>query len=376
MTRVVLSPFNVLSYMKGAGHFWVYMQYLQGLARIGCRVQWLECIYRDVRPVEIDRYVRRLQTLGLETRPIVCRVTSSNANPAEPRLTYITMEESDARAMLEGSDLLLNFNPWIAPDLLSRFRRTALVDIDPGLHQVWLEQGQIVSPPHDVYFTVGEEVPPTTDTEGRSRRWHSISPPVCLENWRYSFNERSERFTTVTSWFGDYVTTSSSSFDNGKRISFLEFLELPQHTRQEFELAVGLKDVAPDRSLLERNGWRVRDVAEVADTPDAYRAYIQTSRAEFSCAKPFVVRHGNGWVSDRSACYLASGKPIVVQDTGPSTNLPTGEGVFRFSTLAEAIDAVTEVNSHYRIHCEAARATAERYLDAGRVAETILSVAL
>ena len=128
--------------------------------------------------------------------------------------------------------------------------------------------------------------------------------------------------------------------------------------------------------MLESRGWRIRQSREVSATPEMYQAYIQHSRGEFSCAKPSCIRLQAGWVSDRSVCYLASGKPVVVQHTGPSAFLPNGEGMFRFSTLKEAADALDAINADYERHCRAARKLAETYFDAKNVIEKIASHAL
>jgi len=106
-----------------------------------------------------------------------------------------------------------------------------------------------------------------------------------------------------------------------------------------------------------------------------YQSYIRGSRGEFSCAKPSAIRSQNAWISDRTVCYLASGKPAVVQNTGPSSYLPNGEGLFRFSTIAEAAAALAAVNADYERHCRAARSFAEAYFDAGKIIETILDAA-
>ena len=107
-----------------------------------------------------------------------------------------------------------------------------------------------------------------------------------------------------------------------------------------------------------------------------YRAYIQKSRGEFSCAKPSCMKFQNAWISDRTLCYLASGKPAVVQNTGPSSFLPNGEGLFRFSTMEEAVAAFSAINADYERHCRAARAVAEAYFDAKQVLADMLNAAL
>jgi glycosyltransferase involved in cell wall biosynthesis len=149
-------------------------------------------------------------------------------------------------------------------------------------------------------------------------------------------------------------------------------------TRQPLELALFLRTERDmqDRLYLESQGWRVRLSREVAATPELYQSFIQGSRGEFSCAKPSYVKLQTGWISDRTACYLASGKPVVVQDTGPSAFLPNGEGMFRFSTVEEAVDALACINANYERHCRAARQLAETYFDARRVVTSILSQTL
>ena len=177
--------------------------------------------------------------------------------------------------------------------------------------------------------------------------------------------------------------------ENTKRVAFLRFVELPRHTRQPLELALYLVDRdgvrarlaqaekdAEDRKLLERHGWRVRDSREVAGTPEDYRSYVQRSRGEFSCAKPSYVEFQTAWISDRTLCYLASGKPVVVQHTGPSSFLPHGEGMFRFTSLDEAAQALDEINADYPRHCRAARELAATYFDSKRVLERVLNAAL
>src|SRR5437867_10352945 len=128
--------------------------------------------------------------------------------------------------------------------------------------------------------------------------------------------------------------------------------------------------------MLERKGWRLREAWDVTATPEAYRAYVQRSRGEFSCAKPAYVSLDTAWVSDRTLCYLASGKPAVVQHTGPSRWLPSGEGLFRFRNMDEAAGALAAAEADYDRHCRSARALVEEYCDGRRVVEHVLERAL
>jgi hypothetical protein len=163
--------------------------------------------------------------------------------------------------------------------------------------------------------------------------------------------------------------------DNNKRSAFLRFAELPRHTSVPLELALLLDRQSEaddqDREFLTENGWHVRHAHDVAGTPQDYQAYIRASRGEFSCAKASCMLFQNAWISDRTLCYLATGRPAVVENTGPSSILPSGLGLLRFSTLEEAAAGLGEVTSNYAKHARAARELAE-FFDARRVAETIL----
>ncbi|HET6313463.1 MAG TPA: hypothetical protein VFH60_06480, partial [Chloroflexia bacterium] len=163
---------------------------------------------------------------------------------------------------------------------------------------------------------------------------------------------------------------------NDKRDGFLPFLGLPCRTAQPLELALYLEGDQTERRALEARGWRVRESVEVAATPCDYQGYIQASRGEFSCVKPSCVRMQNAWISDRTLCYLASGKPAVVQHTGTSRFLPDAAGLFRFSDLGEAARCLDAVASDYERHGRLARALAEEHFDARKVVGSVLERAL
>jgi hypothetical protein len=373
MTTIVISPYKVADSPDVGGHFWVYLQYAHGLRRLGCDVFWLEALRPDDgrRPASaVSTFFRRMERYGLGGKAILYEAP---AGPPDPdRIRFVGMSSARAEAVLSRADLLLNFHYAMDPGMLSRFRRTALVDVDPGLLQLWMSRGQLRAPAHDVYLTTGETVgTPGSRIEDCGLPWIRIRPPVCLDLWPYRHDPACRRFTTVSTWLGgEYVTEGKRVlYENDKRVSFLRFAELPARTSSELELAIHLRDRldAPDRELLERNGWRIRHALEVARTPEMYRAYIQASRGELSCVKPSCVELQNAWVSDRTLCYLASGKPAVVQHTGPSAFLPDGEGMFRFSTIDEAAAALGAVEAEYERHCRAARGIAEAFFDSQAV---------
>ena len=384
MATVVVSAFNVANFPGGGGHFWVYLQYVLGLRQLGCDVYWLEG-FRTQGPREregaaLATFRARMEAYGLGGKLALYLTNGKNDLSPELPTEYLVMGRDEAEAVYERADLLLNFHYTINPSLLARFRRTALVDIDPGLLQFWINRGQLTVPRHDVYFTTGENVgKPGGKIPDCGLRWHHIRPAVCLERWPYAAGPPRKAFTTISIWDSDdWVVDAEETYENTKRVAFLEFADLPRLTKQPLELALFLRterDLADKRDL-ESRGWRIRQSREVAATPEMYQLYIQRSRGEFSCAKRSCMRFQNAWVSDRTLCYLASGKPVVVHDTGPSSFLTNGEGMFRFSTAEQAARAFDVINGDYEKHSRAARRIAERFFDAKQVGKEILCQAL
>ena len=383
MPTVVLSASNVANFPDGGGHFWVYLQYVLGLRQLGCDVYWLEGFPTKGRTereaAALATFRARTEAYGLGGKVALYLAHNDGLSPELPT-EYLVMSRDEAEAVYEGADLLLNFHYAISPGLLARFRCTALVDIDPGLLQFWISRGQLNVPRHDVYFTLGENVgTPGGKIPDCGLRWQHIRPAVCLERWPSVTDPACEAFTTVSIWdSSDWIVDAEETYENTKRVAFLEFADLPRLTKQPLELALFLRterDLADGRDL-EGRGWRIRHSREVAAKPEMYQTYIQRSRGEFSCAKRSCMKFQNAWVSDRTLCYLASGKPVVVQDTGPSALLPNGDGMFRFSTAEQAVRAFDVINSDYERHGRAARRIAESLFDAQAVVKEILSRAL
>jgi hypothetical protein len=380
VTRVLLATVRLLEFLEGAGHFWAYMQYAQALRRLGCEVYLLDSfMWSDETPDahSVREFLDRMERYGLQDRVVV----AANGGGQVPRAeSYFGMTESEVSDLLNSVDLLLNFNYQLSQDVVSAVRRSALVDIDPGLLQFWISRGFISPAAHDLYFTIGETIgkqPNLIPDCGIG--WLQTRPPVCLELWPPAYDGDAEAFTTVSTWWGerDYVGDDESYYDNTKRTAFLDFIDLPRHTDQPLELALFLAESdESDRRTLENRGWRIRHSREVAGSPEKYRAYIQNSRGEFSWAKASCMKFQNAWISDRSLCYLASGKPVVVQHTGPSSFLPDGEGMFRFKTLGDAAKAFDSINADYERQCRLARRLAEQYFDGEAVVGGILEQAL
>jgi hypothetical protein len=380
--RVLISTLRLLEFLEGGGHFWVYMQYAHALRKLGCELHLLDSFaWSAAMPDEhrLGEFRDRLARHGFGDRVIVA-TDGPASDGARNGSRFLGMSESEARDRLSEMDLLLNFNYGLGQDLVSAPRRSALVDIDPGLLQYWVRRGYITVAAHDQYFTTGETVgTPRSPIPECGLDWFGIRPAVALDLWPCTCDGAAGAFTGISSWWSerDYVGEPGDYYDNTKRTAFQPFVDLPRRTDQPLELALFLADTdGPDRTTLERHGWRVRHSREVAGSPEAYRTYIQGSRGEFGWAKASCIRWQNAWVSDRSLCYLASGKPVVVQHTGRSSVLPNGEGMFRFRTVAEAARALEVINADYQRQSRFARKLAEEEFDADEIVGRMLEVTL
>jgi hypothetical protein len=365
---------NTLTYPEGGGHLWVYLNWALGLRSLGCEVVWLEAA--DPHLPEAERcsllagLKDRLTTFGLGENVALCS-SSGQALTQLGKPEWLDVDEA------AEADLLLNLAYDIPARVVRRFRRSVLLDIDPGLTQIWASQGAVPLAPHDLYFTIGETVgTPAARFPDLGLSWRHTPPVVALDWWPVSPASADAPFTTVSHWGDAWVEDETGSYSNTKRDGFLPFLDLPRHTRQPLELALCLGDDETERQTWVTHGWRVREAHTVASTPGDYQRYVQHSRGEFSCVKPSCIRLQNAWISDRTICYLASGKPAVVQHTGPSCVLPEAAGLFRFHDLPEAARHLDTVAADYERQCRLARALAEEHFDARKEVKKLLERAL
>jgi hypothetical protein len=376
-TRICLFA-NAMSFPEGGGLVWEYLNWALGLRGLGCKVTWLEAVGPDMPDQEtrISALHCRLERYGFADSVAICSRTGK-AVPHAARHGCLSLDD------VSEADLLINMGYRTPPELMRRFRRSMFVDVDPGLTQIWMSEGGGLSvAPHDLYFTTGETVGrPGARFPDLGLEWHYTPPCVALEWWpRCGSNAPDAAFTTISQWYAnEWVQYGGELYSNNKREGFLPFLDMPRRACQPLELALCLAENDVDdreRAMLRERGWRVRDAHEVSSTPWEYQGYIQSSLGEFSCAKPSCIRLQNAWVSDRTICYLASGKPAVVQHTGPSRVLPDATGLFRFTNLEEAGRYLAQVMSDYGRQCKLARGVAEEYFDAKKNLKRVLETAL
>lgn len=352
MTRVWLAG-SVLTYPVG-GHFWVYLNWTLGFAATGAQVVYLEHVVDPDEP-KLEEAAERVRVL-FEAHGMPVPVVIA----AEP----FRLDD------LSPDDVLVSLDKTLPVEVVTRFRRSAVIDIDPGITQGWIALGEYDRSAYDAYFTIGEG----TAKRANGIHWQYVPPCVALDHWPVTTAEPDGAFTTVTHW----NTPNRWYFDgeelhpNDKTLGFRPYLDVPQSTSAPVELAMPFDEIDSGEARdLERRGWRLRDAREL-DSPAAFRGYVQGSLGEFSCAKPAYVALETAWFSDRTVCYLASGKPAVVQHTGPSAFLPDRGAIFRFRTPAEAAECLDAAFADYDENCRLARRFAEEHFDARKAATRVL----
>jgi hypothetical protein len=363
------------------GAAWTRLTWILGLRRLGLDVRFVEqidgaaCVDGSGAPSPIESSVNLsffrsvTEAFGL--------AGSANLVSESGELIY-GQGLSELEDLAAEADLLVNLSGHLAIEpLRSLPRRKVYVDLDPGFTQLWHSSGN--SGPrlegHDFFFTVGQNIgTPGCPIPTNGIRWRPIGRPVVLEAWPVATQGAAERLTTVGSWRGPYGPVEHEGQTLGLKVhEWRKFLDLPRLAPQTFEVALELHpDEDRDLEALRTHGWHVVDPAEVAGDPVSFRNYVQGSGGEFSVAQGVYVETRSGWFSDRTASYLASGKPVLVQDTGFSRVHPVGEGLLTFRTLEDAVAGARSIAEDYEGHARAARRFAEEHLDSDRVLGRLL----
>jgi hypothetical protein len=280
------------------------------------------------------------------------------------------------RSAAAKSDCLINISGMLTdPALIDEIPVRVYLDLDPGFNQLWCAEGIDVGfEGHTHFVTIGPALGDAAcaiPTCGRA--WIATRQPVVLSQWPPAEYVTHDAFTTVANWRGYGSVTYNDVFYGQKAHAWRQFMSLPGQANEHFLAALAIHpDETRDLVSLASNGWEVIDPAHVADTPDRYRSFVQGSKAEIGVAKSGYAAARVGWFSDRSVCYLASGRPVVAQETGFSRFLPTGEGLFAFDSTDAACAGVDAVVRDYRRHSRAARAIAEEYFDSASVLPQLL----
>jgi hypothetical protein len=351
------------------GEAWVRLSWILGLRRLGFDVYFVECLAADEETgrgffEEVVADFELAQRCGL-------------LGPGGEALAGLS--EAALGEVAAEAEVVFNISGHLdGGPVLERPRRRAYVDLDPGFTQVWhadpalpFELGG-----HDSYVTVGLNIGTGgSRIPGGGIEWIPTLPPVVLEEWPATPVPRAPlRFTTVATWRSPYGQVQVDDRLAGlKHHEFRRFLELPEQVPEAtFELALDIHEGdRVDREALIAHGWKLVPPREAAGTPESFRSYLQGSTAEFSVAQGVYVEGRTGWFSDRTAAYLASGRPALVQDTGLE-RLPADEGLLGFGDPREAAESAARLAADPEPHARAARSFADRHLDSDRVLGSLL----
>ena len=373
MGIVGLSPY--------AGVAWQALHYLVGLRQLGYDVHYAEDTQAwtydaDQETFTADArftlsYLDRVMAWGGLGDRWAFRAAPPNDRlfgPAAPRFFQV-LRDADALINLTGSTILR-----------SEYLRVPVriyLETDPVWPQVAVARGHLTEfmDAHTHHFTFGENIGGSDCGVPVERYvYRATRQPVVLSWWapgdaaELAAPPESAAFTTVASWCqtGKDLDWQGERYTWSKHHEFLKFLDLPTRTKTPLELALSGCDVA-SADRLATHGWRIREALPLSRDLFPYRDFIQGSRGEFTVAKDQNIRLRTGWFSDRSACYLAAGRPVITQETGYSTFLPTGKGLFAFSTMDDILDALDRIADDYAENCRAAAALAAEYFSAEHV---------
>jgi hypothetical protein len=401
MTGSRLIVFGIVGGMPVAGVTWQFLHYLEGFRRLGFDVYYVEDTgtwpYDPAKNTVTDDCSYAVSYLG----EVMARYGFADRwayRAAPPAGRMYGLSESRVATLLEDADALVNVTGSTL--LRAEHRRVPVriyLETDPVEPQIEIAKGNEyyidLLGAHTHHFTYGENLGgPDCGVPIERFVYRPTRQPVVVDWWGQRTASLSPCFTTIASWrqSGKDVEWNGETYTWSKHEQFLKLIDLPRRTGQSLELALALKSTVSDDQdgwvlendeeveavrLLKSYGWRITNGLSLSRTPARYRDYIVSSRGEFTVAKDQYVRPRSGWFSDRSACYLASGRPVITQDTGFGACLPTGEGLFAFNTMEEILAALDSINTDYDRHHRAARAIAEEYFRAETVLAELLEEA-
>lgn len=377
--KIIVS--GILFWFPLAGVTCQFLHYLIGLRRLGYDPYYVEdssrWIYdprlRELSPDPTNNLA--MVVPALEAHGFGDRWAFRGNSPSHSSCHGLT--ESALDHLYREADVFINVcGAQEIREQHNRIKRRIYVETDPVVTQIRVAQGDPATiamlDAHDTHFTFGENFyRPDCKVPLTRYQWKTTRQPVVLELWN-SQGAPGDTYTTIAAWRNTAkdIVYNGETYCWSKDREFQKFIDLP--SRRSVPLGLALEADAGVRQLVEAHGWRWFDGSEVSRTWETYRDFIQRSRGEFTVAKDQNVRLRSGWFSDRSACYLASGRPVITQETGFSNILPTGEGLFGFSTMDDILHALDRIESDYDRSSRSAREIAAEYFDAEKVLRNLI----
>ncbi len=363
--------------LRQGGATWAVLQYLLGLRRLGHEVFFIELLNKKSGHSEAEDLAQTenatgfrsvMRQFGFENHASLLLAGTENT---------VGLRYSELRELAGRADMLINTSGMLTDlSLIESISRRVYLDLDPAFIQLWQSACGIDMrlDAHTHFVTVGQAIGQAGCTvPACGREWIPTMQPVVLDEWPVAEIIRHNALTTIANFRG-YGSIEHDGIHYGQKVhSLRNCIALPTLTKEKFAVALSIHpDEKTDLDALVTNGWLLLDPREVAGTPTSYRKFIQDSKAEFGIAKSGYVHSRCGWFSDRSACYLASGRPVIGQETGFSKFLPTGEGLFSFEDSDGVLAAIESLKCDYAKHSRAARALAENHFDSDKVLVSLL----
>lgn len=383
-TKGKIIVFGILMWYPLAGVTFQFLQYMLGLRRLGYDPYYIEDSGRWI-------YDPRLNDLSPDaTGNLAAVVPALEAHGFGDRWAFrgnypdgkcYGMTEAQILQLYRDADAFLNVTG--AQEIREEHmacKRRIYVESDPVASQIKLYNNDAETlaalQAHDMHFSFGENFyAPDCKVPLVKIQWKKTRQPVVLDLWKNPYTGDAKAYTTIATWQnnGKDIVLNGETYYWSKDREFMKIIDLPRRTAAKFSLALG--DEEPVKKILADNGWGWMNSLEVSKTFESYRNFILNSRGEFTVAKDQNIRLRSGWFSDRSACYLAAGRPVINQETGFSNVLPTGNGLFAFETMDDILAAVDKIESDYKGHCRAAHDVAQEYFAAEKVLGKLMSEA-
>lgn len=374
--------FGILFWYPLAGVTYQFLHYLHGLRRLGYDTYYIEDSGRWIYDPNKFEFSPDASANVAAIAPILDRYGLGGKwgfRGSYPGGSCYGMSEAQILTLYREADAFLNVtaSQELREEHMACPRRI-YVESDPFAVQIKVAEGDQATldalDAHDIHFSFGENLgQPDCSVPVDRYRWLPTRQPIALDIWDNPYpQDPSAPYSTITTWRnkGKDITFRGETYYWTKDREFLKYLDLPRRRPVGFELAV-VVDEEIDR-LLRSNGWRLTHSLPISSDVERYREYIQRSRGEFTVAKDQVVRPKTGWFSDRSASYLGAGRPVITEETGFSKFLPSGKGLFGFSSMEDVLAAVDTIESDYEGNCRAAREIAAEYFAAERVLGSLM----
>ncbi|HXP34603.1 MAG TPA: hypothetical protein VN827_03555 [Chthoniobacterales bacterium] len=368
-------------YREGGGNFSVPLQWMLGLRRLKVDAIWLELLpgegnLRDDQR-KIDNFQRQLRAHGLSGQYCLFYQKTPDSAHDLDSLRCIGISKRELLDRLAGPNTILNLSYSIHPPLLLKFERRIFCDLDPSEIIYWMTQMEMGQSSHHEFWTIGLNVNSADCRLPKSSlNWKTFYPLVDTRLYGLQPRPRSPKFTTIGQWYwGGAVEINGEFPDLSKKYAFEQYLDLPRRVANaKFELAMYMNPDDPERERLRRRGWHVVDPHRVAQTPKKYRRYLASALGEFTAIKGVDVAWKTGWLSDRAAAFLATGRPVVTEDTAATKYLPGASGFHFVGNLDEAVAAIEDLLANWHRRSREARDCAIEVFDSAKNLRKILGV--